>query len=534
LIINGKKCIFVDYQNDTTYMTTEVKEYILSNYKQASSVSELSRNIIDKFKITFKREDSVRRWVSSFLARELHNNVTPTTDKTTDIKPLQLNESKYYILTWEQNNSKLHKQLWENILAYKEFLNAELAVILGVYHKPDPRNGSVYYNKETNPYWDFTRHDIHKYVNILSDVNVSPTAEYPLRGLEGISRDKTSIIGHPKRHFQCLPTLEGTPHKALFTTMSITLPNYIHSKLGKKAEFVHKNGFVIVEIRNEDVFHIRQVEAEINGSFIDLIHEVSNGEVKINDYAAAIVWGDIHVGSTDTHVKMETDRLVNRLNIPISIFHDLADGESVNNHIVNDPIQQIKRLDKFQDDVFEEINQITKFIKEVPTSQNIIVNSNHDNRFDRWIKDIDWKKDIKNARAYLWLADIALNAQNDKGILANILDNNPDINTKVTTLGLNDSYRIGGFELGMHGHIGQGGTRGSLTQFAKLNTPTITGHSHSPGVINDSYSVGTSTYLRLGYNVGASNWAQAHCLLHKNNTVQHIMFTRGHYTTFDI
>lgn len=510
-------------------MTKEIKDYVLNNYTKSKSISELSREIIEKFNITYKREDSVRRNVSYLIAKATSSKVKKPTNQT--LTPLKLNKSRYYILTWEQNNSKLHKGLWNNILAYKDFLGAELAVILGTYHRPDPRNGVIYYNEETKPYWDFTRHDIHKYVNILSDINISPTAEYPLRGLEGISRDKTSVIGHPKRHFICLPTLEKAPHKALFTTMAVTLPNYSNTKLGKKAEFVHKNGFIIVEIRDEDVFHIRQVEAEKDGSFIDLFNEVREGKVSPTPVAKALVWGDVHVGNTDPNVVDKTYDLINKLNISTSVFHDVADGESVNNHIVKDPIEQIKRADAEQDDVFEEINRITSFIRHTPTTTNIVVNSNHDNRFDRWIKDSDWKKDIKNSRAYLWLADLAINSNNDKGILANILDNDPTINHKVHTLGLNDSYRIGGIEVGMHGHIGINGSRGSLMQFKRLNIPTITGHSHSPGCYDDAYAVGTSTFLRIGYNVGASNWAQAHCIIHKNNIVQHVMFTRGNYTT---
>ena len=510
-------------------LSKEVKKYIRENYTKDKNFSQFSREIIEKFDLEIKIQDSFRRQVSTYVRKEVLKE-TPHEDK----KPLKLKKSRFYLLTWEQNNSTLHKELWENILAYKEFLGAELAVIQGIYRQPGGGITALRWSKETQPYWDFTRHDIHKYVNVLSDINIRPTAVSPLSGLDGISRDKTSILGHPKRHLVCLPTLEKAPHKALLTTMAITLPNYTYSKEGKRGEFAHRYGFVIVEVRDKDVFHIRQVEAAKDGSFIDLIHEVSNGKVYKNKKSRAIVWGDIHVGQEDKRLVDKTKELIKTLNIDTSVLHDLADGESVNNHIVKDPIQQFKRFEEGKDDVFTELEQIKKFIIDLPTEKNIIVNSNHDNRFDRWINSSDWKKDIKNATAYLELAQLALKDKQDKGLLVSILEGDINIKGRIIPLGLNDSYRIKDIECAHHGHIGANGSRGSLSGFRTINVPVIVGHSHSLGCLDYAYSVGTSTHLRLGYNTGASNWAQGHCIIHENGIVQQIMFTRGEFTTFNI
>ena len=510
-------------------LTTEVKEFINENYNTNESISSFSRKIIERFNLDIKIQDSFRRNLSTYIRKNILKEQNIQTKK-----PLKLKKSKFYLLTWEQNNSTLHKELWDNIIAYKEFLNAELAVIQGVYKQPSGGITTLRWSKETKPYWDFTRHDIHKYVNILSDINIRPTAVNPLSGLDGISRDKTSILGHPKRQLVCLPTLEKAPHKALLTTMAITLPNYTYSKEGKKGEFAHRYGFVIVEVRDKDVFHVRQVEAAKDGSFIDLIYSVSNGIVSKNVKSRAIVWGDIHVGNVDPKVYTKTLELINSLNIDTSVLHDLADGESVNNHILNNPILQYKRFEDNKDDVFKEIKDIKNFVYKLPTNKNIIVNSNHDDRFDRWINSADWKKDIKNASAYLELAKIALEDRSGKGILMAILESDQDINKKIIALGLSDSYRIKDIECAHHGHIGANGTRGSLQGFRTINVPVIIGHSHSLGCLDYAYSVGTSTYLRLGYNTGASNWAQGHCIIHENGIVQQIIFTRGEFTTFKL
>jgi hypothetical protein len=44
--------------------------------------------------------------------------------------------------------------------------------------------------------------------------------------------------------------------------------------------------------------------------------------------------------------------------------------------------------------------------------------------------------------------------------------------------------------------------------------------------------VGTSTRMRVGYNIGPSSWLQSHVIIHKDGRAQHINFIEGQYTTF--
>jgi hypothetical protein len=57
-----------------------------------------------------------------------------------------------------------------------------------------------------------------------------------------------------------------------------------------------------------------------------------------------------------------------------------------------------------------------------------------------------------------------------------------------------------------------------------LSTKTVTGHSHSIGRIGGAVSVGTSTHLRLDYNIGASSWANAHGIVNRLGKFQHVVF----------
>ena len=115
----------------------------------------------------------------------------------------------------------------------------------------------------------------------------------------------------------------------------------------------------------------------------------------------------------------------------------------------------------------------------------------------------------------------------EKGVLSYIVEN--AFGNKVKTLGLDDSYRVLGWELGMHGHIGANGSRGSANQFKLMNTKTITGHTHQPIKLDGHMSVGTMTHLRVGYNKGLSSWMQTNILIYPDGKAQHLHFVNGKY-----
>jgi hypothetical protein len=68
----------------------------------------------------------------------------------------------------------------------------------------------------------------------------------------------------------------------------------------------------------------------------------------------------------------------------------------------------------------------------------------------------------------------------------------------------------------MHGDKGPNGARGSLKNLRGVGVKSIIGHSHSPGISEGCYQVGTSSCLRLDYNAGPSGWLNTHCVLYAN------------------
>ncbi|MCA9749880.1 MAG: hypothetical protein KC414_12300 [Romboutsia sp.] len=514
---------------------TTIKEL----YDDTHNITTVAKNFSEKFKLLtdYKSIENMRKKISKYLDSEgLTNNKIRLEDtkEFLEASKRKLDKKKYYIITWEQNETPLHTNFWENILTYKEFLDAELSVILGRYKNPT----SVFtdkehenWNKETQLYWDASRHDIHKYLTVLSDVKISPTRKYPLTGIQGLSQGKSIVIGHPKLHLKTEPTLNGYPKKMLMTTGAVTVPNYTDSGAGAISEGVHKLGFVIVEVESKDIFYIRQVEADADGNFVDLCYEVKNQEVNKIDKALGLICGDTHQWQLDQKIDEQNDKICNYFNVDNVVLHDVSDGDSCNNHIIKSPIKQYERVIKGQNLIEKELEDTYLWLKGKIKFNPVVVRSNHDERYDR-ILDQDWRKDIHNSLFYLDYTSKKLKGEVNIGILPYFL--NKKFGNSIRCLDYIDSFKVGKYECSQHGDWGSNGSKGTPASFRNLELPIILAHTHTPYRADDTFYVGTNTHLILDYNQkGMSSWVQANVLVSKNGIAQHLIFVNGKFTTFE-
>jgi hypothetical protein len=394
----------------------------------------------------------------------------------------------------------------------------------------------------------------------VGDVKIVPTAALPMTTMQGFSGSESCIFGHPKVQMEMVPVLEGRPPKMMMTTGACTVPNYTDSKAGKKGEFHHTLGFTIVEIKDEEVFFSRQVTAADDGDFYDLYYRVKfkggfkkmdmgvpgltflsdelegKSVVKRIDKIESAILGDIHFGEHDQRVIDSTiNTLFRNLHPKEVVLHDVFDGHSISHHDEKDPIAQYhKEVDGRNDrnDLDKEIKLMLDGLEPFSKYRTIIVRSNHDDFLDRWIKRVDWRKQstMKNSLAYMKYTSLLLERKAEKGVIPFVIN---ERYPEMITLGRSDSYKVHDWEVGQHGDIGASGSRGSINQFRRLNSKMIIGHSHSPSRKDGVIQVGTSTHLRVGYNIGPSGWLQSHAIVHKNGKAQHINFIRGEFTTFE-
>lgn len=487
--------------------------------------------------------------------------VEPVSPQYEEAKKSKVNKkSKRFIISWAQNNTPVHEPFLRNMEAYAKYIDAEIYIIAGRYKNPT----SVFSDKDfeswhsrVEPYLYANRESIHKHLVIVGDVKVSPTANTPMTSMQGFSGSESCIFGHPKSQEETVPVLEGRPEKKMMTTGACTEANYTDSKSGKKGEFHHVLGFVIVEIKDKNKVFTRSVTATEDGNFYDLYYRVEfDGDKKqipmipglkflakddydgkstvkkIKDIDAAIL-GDMHFGEHDPKVIDSTiNILFKKLNPKKVVLHDVFDGHSISHHTRKDPFAQYLKEIEGKNDLKKEIQNMIDGLKPFEKYETIIVRSNHDDFLDRWLKDVDWRKEstMKNSIAYMEYAALLLNQRADKGVIPYLIN---EKYPKMITLGRSDSYRIHDWEVGQHGDIGASGSRGSMNQYRNLNTKMIIGHSHAPSRKDGVIQVGTSTHLRVGYNVGPSKWLQAHSIIHEDGKAQIISFHDGEFTTFE-
>lgn len=503
-------------------LTSPDKEWLLATWN-----SELTQE--QRFSLITKKFGIHRRTVHTWLKK-----ITPD-DKCevlTKAKSKKLDKGKKtYFITWAQNATPVHPYFWKKLNGYAEFQSAEILVIPGRYKNPTSRWTGSQQNEE---WWDSelaetlyaNREDFHERVTIVGDVKIQPTAVNPLSGMQSLTGDTTSVFGHPRVHLQSLPVLEGHPKKIMVTTGACTLKNYTDSKAGKKGEFHHTYGFVVLEVDGPN-YYIRQVTADEVGSFTDLFWKVNGntlGEVVISDVdrLSAFVAGDIHERWLDREVFNRKRDFMDKVNPGELIIHDLFDGDSVNHHEEKDPIKKFYRYQEGRHLLRTELQAMNKFVTSILKYNPVYVHSNHCDFLDRWIKSMDWKRDLPNSPEYMLYASILLRGEAPKGLIAHILEKS--FGDNITCLSTDDSYIINSWETGHHGHIGASGSRGSVNQFAKLNVKLVTAHTHSPSRKDGHLVAGTSTVLRMDYNKGASSWLNADVIIHEDGKAQHLIW----------
>jgi len=483
-------------------------------------------------KITGVSERTTRKWLIKLGISKTKEEPSPQYEVA---KKRKADKKQRLLITWGQCNTEPHHNLLDGMEVIAKKYDAAIHVIAGRYKNPNSLISSEKvaatetWHSRLLPYLDANRHDIHKYLSILSDIKTQPTAINPMSGMAGVSGVNSCIFGSPKLQMEMIPVLESNKPKMMLTTGACTVKNYTDSKAGKKGEFHHTLGFVVVEIEDKDTFHVRQVSADDNGNFIDLFHEVKDGKLtKVNE-CAAIVLGDLHVGHHDPQVIKSTLKLMNKLKPEHTILHDVFDGRSISHHEAKDPFLQYSKEFHNLNDLGDEISEMMDVLSEFEKFPNVvIVRSNHDDFLDRWLKLNDWRNQStpKNNKLYMDFAHRLMNQyeKHPHKVLGVIPELITDKFPKFQTLGRGDSYKVLGWELGHHGDMGSNGSRGSLLSFRKLNTKVIVGHYHSCGRMDGALAVGTSTYLRVGYNKGASGWLNSHVIIHKNGKAQHINF----------
>lgn len=479
---------------------------------------------------------------SVYIARQIQQIVANSNLSVSNIKPTKSvaytaavkrkfqSKKSNYIITWAQAHTPIDDSLWENIQQYAAFTQAEIIVMPGTYLN----NNSAFtkrvevWDSKLVDYLYATEANIHNHLVMIPDADIIPTAERPLLGLYNVTGIESCIIGHPRQHMDIIPTMKNSRRKFMFSTGSITVPNYRKSRVGKKAKVHHKMGFLFVENLNEDNFVARHIHADDDGSFQDLIYSVSEGTVTIDKNWEAMIFGDTHLSKEDPIMLEEAKRLCSLTNCKRTIWHDLADGYSINPHQEKDYVEQVIKAKKGLNSLEEEIDRSIGFLKNWLEYNPVIIPSNHNDWIDKWVRLNRGAKDVNNAIIFNKFQSILFEEKAPKGLYAYVLEEY--FGESITCLSRDDSYEVCGIELNNHGDLGSNGAKGTPRTFARLNTPVVSGDKHYPYTIDNAYGVGLSSVLDHKYNRGMSSWAQSNGIILPNGRFQHLLYFDGKFT----
>lgn len=463
-------------------------------------------------------------------------------------------EGKRFLITSAQNNTYVFRNGFETLKRFCEHNDAELIVGTFTYNKNGFQNlnkeaDGIWYDPYVIPYINNSSCELADGLIFFGELNILPTAVDPLSGLENYSKSSSGIVPHAKLQLKSCPRPKYDDPKFLYTTGTITKRNYIQQKSGQKAGFHHVYSALIVEIDSDGEWFVRQFVLDENGHAHDLDKLYTPTDVYDQQRVESITFGDVHVEKLDQGVYEasieDKDSMVKSLK-PKNIFiHDLIDFSAKNHHNINDPDHLYQTFISGNDSVEVEMEIAANFLenlldKSPLDSKILVVESNHHQALNNWLKTADYRNDPVNAVYFLELQlqkyksmreglDIDLFEQAIKPRMSHGLED------EIIFLREDESYTIcdedgKGIECSYHGHRGIGGARGSIESFVRMNSRLNVGHSHTASIKDGVYVAGHMTDVRLmTYAKGPSTWSHSHIVTYPNGKRSIFTIKNGKY-----
>lgn len=434
-----------------------------------------------------------------------------------------------FVFTTAQNNTYVHAKFLAALEGFCKEREALLVVSTITYNKSGFQNGTkdddkLWYDPQIESFILNESRAVAKGLVFCGELDILPTAVTPLSGFENYTQEASGIVPHTKVQMQSLPRMKDTEARFLYTTGAVTLRNYIQRKAGQKAEFHHVYGALYVEVDLEGRWFARQLVANEEGVFHDLNYEYSATGVR-EVPVSAITWGDIHVEKLDPQVTQaswgDNNSMLTVLNPKRQFIHDLTDFAARNHHNIKDPFFLAEMYHRARGNVERDLQRSGAFLNWITRYGNhaIVVDSNHDQALERWLREADIRQDPENAEFYHRASMmIHMNIREDKPfhVYQWAVTADGTIPSDTQFLREDDSYVLHGIEHGLHGHRGPNGARGNPRGFRSIGRKVNIGHMHTAGIFDGVYVAGVSATLDMGYNKGPSSWSHSHILTYAN------------------
>ena len=443
-------------------------------------------------------------------------------------------EIKRFVLTSAQNNTYVHKEFWENLLVMAKHYDAQILVGTFSYNQNNfgrlaVKSGTkkaydkeLWFDPAVTPYISDKKIEIAKGLTWCGNMNIMPTEDNPIAGLETYGGASSIVFPHTKIEMRSIANTPDTPPKMIYTTGTVTLMNYLQKKLGIKAEHHHRYAFLLVEVDSTGNWWARQVAARKNGKNIqDLNVIVENGQIKTTEgHVDAITWGDLHATNAQPEVVASSMHMLDTLQPKYQFIHDVMEGVSINRHYIKHaplPHLNFYRWLRGLHRVDEELKRTREVLEQYlrPWCKTVAPSANHDASWlESWLNKFDYRYDPANAELFLRMQNHMYSQIRQH----NLLPKNVNLMKYAfeTEAGLkpgavkfllpDEPFAVGEVECGIHGHLGPNGAFGNPSNLAKIGKKATTAHTHSAGIYHGFYVAGTSSKLtqEWDYTVGPS------------------------------
>jgi hypothetical protein len=488
---------------------------------------------------------TVSRWKDGLVAKPRGvvntENARINPDWCTDIDP----DKRCYVITSATNDSELSQGFYQSLLHLVSELEAQLVVIPILYKNPDMFQKQAEFGlwpaKLAGRYinQDYT---LSNYLTVIGSFSINATAKRPLNGLNGVSGKRSAIIGSPKLDQAYHPYGLTDLPRSYTCTGSITLPAYSASKAGGIAASHHHLGATLVEIADDNTFHIRQIEFR-NGSIHDITGVYTpTGKLPKARLINTVALGDVHIPFHDG-VALDTAWGFLDTYRPRSVIcHDFIDASAVSHHDDKKGLYKNIKEALGGRDLFHELKETYEIFKafEADDRELVVPISNHHEHLERWLLE-KGPKDSVNLIAWAALFP-AFTAQsrldNGEFVTPNLFKIAMEYVARVKQaspvmarfLEPGEEYASEFTDFSLHGHLGPGGSRGSLAGFARAVRQIMVGHSHTPGRMGHVLQIPTLSKLNRQYKAGTYNtWVHGIGVEYDNGAMTNINFIRGKY-----
>lgn len=436
-----------------------------------------------------------------------------------------------YILTTAQSNTKAHAILG-NLEALAAHYSAEIWIARIRYNHTAGQVGqekdnraadeSVWYDARLEKYLVDERVEICPGLIWAGDMNIIPTAVNPLTGLDSFTGADSCVFPHPQIAMKSVATASETPAKFNYTTGAVTLKRYIRRTAGKKAEFHHSYGALLVEVDPSGTWFARQINATDQGVIYDLDLKVDGGKVTTGNRVEVFTPGDIHGRRLDPQIQAAVwgkNGLLDTLRPRHQILHDVLDFASRSHH--NTFFDQVAAHYGAAESVEGEVKATAEVLNAMvrPWCDTVVAKGNHDEHLEKWILTSDFRRDPINAGFFLTAAAAKVAAIRDQNadfdLVAWVLAN-AGLSPSIRFLSRRARLKIAGIRHDQHGDLGPNGARGSVVNIARTGEKSNIGHSHSAGITHGCYQAGTFSLLDMGYNTGPSSWSHSAIVTYAN------------------